>query len=288
MKDYLAEGDWEDVILEINGEEKQLSTITSIDRKTFLEIRKAQKELRAEKNKGKYTSTEGLDETFLKAIELKKKGGRTSELLETVEKLQNPVANLDLDNEQTQVDLIYGKLQSQGWEHEDIIDKLQKLKKDFKLDVTAKGIATEVDKLFREHQTAELQRQEQEIVKKNEAEKEYRKNLQDTYKQFSLNENKIRTLVDNATKKDATGKTNFDKLIDEVKSDPKKLAEINFLLNDEKGFYEFKTAKLKNNEALKTIKIISTIDKTSKSNKQETEELEAPQNRWEKMFAEQK
>lgn len=40
---YIEEGDWEDAIVEIEGEEVQLSELKSVDKETFLQIKAAQK-----------------------------------------------------------------------------------------------------------------------------------------------------------------------------------------------------------------------------------------------------
>lgn len=286
VKEYIEEGDWEDVILDIEGEEVQLSQIDKIDKKTFLAIRAEQKRLQEEKHKEKYISVEGLDETTKTLVELKRKGGDIYELLKTTQQFENPVEGLDLDDEATQVNLVYGKLQSQGMEHEDIIDKLTKLKKQFKLDEVAKGVAEDVTKAYEAAKREELNKHSQELVKKAEEEKAFKKNLQEVYKGYNLNDNKVKTLVENAFKRDSQGKTNFDKLVEEVKSNPEKLAEINFFLNDREGFMEFKTAKAKNETALKTIKIISTVEKKSKTAQIENED-ENPKDKWTKMFSQQ-
>jgi len=283
IREAIEDGDYEDVMLELeDGTQVELSKLDKVDKRLFQEIKKAQKQLQAEKIKEKYISAEGLDDTTKRLVELKRAGEDISELIQSQIDLKDPLDGLDLEDPQVQKWLMFEEYKAKGIDPEIAIAQIEKLDKEFKLDVESKKVADTIKKSIHLAQESKLAAKEQELLTKNEQQKEYRKNLNEYYKGLNLNDAKIRTLVDNATKSDQAGKTNFDKLLDEVKKDPAKMAEINFYLNDEKGFLDFKTAKVKTETNLKFVKIVHTgakPDKHSPAGEQDTE------NPWEKKLA---
>src|SRR5699024_285583 len=116
LKDYISSGDWEDAIVEMDGEEVKLSELEALDKETFLQIKSTQKEIAQEKLKEKYIDVEGLDETDLQLINLKKSGGDWTYLLQHEAENIHPLEGLDLDDENVQLWLLSEQYKSQGME----------------------------------------------------------------------------------------------------------------------------------------------------------------------------
>ena len=111
VKNMIEDGDWQDAEVELeDGSKVLLSDMKNIDVEVFRELKKQQKELSKEEFDSKYVSVEGLDETTRKMIELKKAGGDISQLIQVQAQLVDPLANLDLDNEEVQAHLVRQKL----------------------------------------------------------------------------------------------------------------------------------------------------------------------------------
>lgn len=261
VSDYIEDGEWEDVILEINGEEVQLSTLTTIDKDTFKEIKDAQKQLQEEKRKTSHISIEGLDETTLNLIKIKKEGGDISPLLQKEAELVHPLKGYDLENPEVQEALLRWDLTQKG-EEEDVIEyKIGKYKKEFTLDTESQKIVNKVDQNFKKEVEDNLAKQREENKAKEEAQKLERKALTEVYKSFNLKDSVAKNLLDTATKYDQHGLAEVDRLFFKAKKNPEYFAQVAYMLKDPKGFEEFKGIKAKNETALKTVKILSTIER---------------------------
>lgn len=280
---YIEEGDWEDAIVEIEGEEVQLSELKSVDKETFLQIKAAQKEAQQEKLKEKYIDIEGLDETDLELINLKKSGGDWTYLLKQEAEMVHPLKGLDLEDENTQLWLLAEQYKSQGMDQEAINMQLQSDKKNFKLDEKAKKVVDNINNAYKELVAAEAKKKQEEQERIQQERKELAKNLRENYKGMKLSDSAIKRYVETATKDLGGGKTKLDSLIDSYKSDPEKLAKLAYFLEDEKGFLEFNGAKQKNKQNLKTIKLISQTQKQVKDRAKTVEEDEDDNDPWSKM-----
>lgn len=280
---YIEEGDWEDAIVEIEGEEVQLSELKSVDKETFLQIKAAQKEAQQEKLKEKYIDIEGLDETDLELINLKKSGGDWTYLLKQEAEMVHPLKGLDLEDENTQLWLLAEQYKSQGMDQEAINMQLQSDKKNFKLDEKAKKVVDNINNAYKELVAAEAKKKQEEQERIQQERKELAKNLRENYKGMKLSDSAIKRYVETATKDLGGGKTKLDSLIDSYKSDPEKLAKLAYFLEDEKGFLEFNGAKQKNKQNLKTIKLISQTQKQVKDRAKTVEEGEDDNDPWSKM-----
>lgn len=283
LSTYIEEGDWEDAIVEIEGEEVQLSELKSVDKETFLQIKAAQKEAQQERLKEKYIDIEGLDETDLELINLKKSGGDWTYLLKQEAEMVHPLEGLDLENENTQLWLLAEQYKSQGMDQEAINMQLQSDKKNFKLDEKAKKVVDNINNAYKELVAAESKKKQQEQERIQQERKELAKNLRENYKSMKLSDSAIKRYVETATKDLGGGKTKLDSLVDSYKNDPEKLAKLAYFLEDEKGFLEFNGAKQKNKQSLKTIKLISQTQKQTKDKAKTVEEDENDNDPWSKM-----
>lgn len=268
VKSMIEDGDWQDAEVELeDGSKVMLSEMKDVDAEIFRELKKQQKELSKEEFDSKYISVDGLDETTRKMIDLKKAGGDISELIQVQSQIVDPLANLDLDNENVQANLVRQKLQYLGWEPKYIEAKIEDLRKEFKLDTEAQNIVNEIKTNFskqldEQKAAAEKQRQEQQ-----ESQKQFRKTISETYKTLDLkNESLTKTLVDNASKADEYGLTATDKLYFEAKTNPELFAKLNLLLTNEEKFNEFMGVKIKNQATVNAVnKVLSLKPKSSSS-----------------------
>jgi len=270
VKEYLEEGDWDDVQIEIEDEQGnpttvKLSELSEIDADTFKQLKAAQKELKEQELKTKFISVEGLDETTKKLIEAKRAGADISQLIETDANLIHPLKEVDVDDPKIQEQIIRWSLQNKGEEADDIEYKIQKYKKNFTLDSEAGKIVKTINEEYDHKVTTALEEQKKANAEALESQKTFKKSISETYKNWKLNENTIKTLVDNSAKFDETGLTQVDRLYFEAKKNPELFAEIAFHIIDQKGFDEFKGVKIKNAVAKETILKISRIPKNASS-----------------------
>lgn len=258
----IEKGYWEDYDIEVDdpttGEKKLVPILDlEITPELFEQLEFAQKEKKKEDLESNYVSKEGLDDTTMKMIELKKLGGDITPLLQVESEFVNPLKNIDLDNEQHQEYLVRQRLSlNQDLDAVDIDNKIQRLKTNLLLDSEAKKIADEVQERFDNF----VEDKKQEHLKNMEAQKEeqkvFKKTITDTYKSFEIkNENLIKSLVEKATKTDEYGLADIDKLyFDSKKQNPELFAKATFLLTNEEAFNEFMGIKIKNKVSLETAK----------------------------------
>jgi len=269
IKDFIEEGDWEDGQVEIDGEKILLSELKNVSKDVFSKLKQGQKNLKAEKDKGKYISTEDLDENDIKLIELRKLGGDVRELLQYSAEIVHPLEGLDLEDINIQRNIVYHKYKAQGLSDKVITNVIKELESDFKLDAETAECVEQINKSYTNMVDAKLEAKKEEVKKLEEDTKVYRKNLNETYKEFGLKDTVSKNLIDAATIRDKQGLTKTDSLYFKAKADPEFYSKLNLFLNDPKGFEEFLGAKVKNKTALDTFITISTVDKKATNTAQE-------------------
>ena len=266
VKEWIEEGFWEDVDIEIENEagEKELVPITDIKDFTpelFAQIKEQQNELKKQDLDSKYVSVEGLDDRTKKMIELKKAGGDLSELIQQEVQYVNPLNGLDLDDERIQEHLIRQKYNSLGWKPKHIEAEIEELREAMTLDLEAKKIIGEINTNF--DKVVEQKREEQlnQIEDAKKSQKEFKKTMVEAFRSLDLkNDNLVKSLVEVTSKYDEYGLADVDKAFFEAKSNPELFAKVAFLLTDEKAFSEFSGVKIKNTankEALRKVLSIS-------------------------------
>jgi hypothetical protein len=249
VKEWIEEGFWEDVDIEIENEagEKELVPITDIKDLTpelFAQIKEQQNELKKQDLDSKYVSVEGLDDRTKKMIELKKAGGDLSELIQQEVQYVNPLNGLDLEDERIQEHLIRQKYTSLGWKPKHIEAEIEELKEAMTLDLEAKKVIGEIN---------------------SNTQKEFKKTMVEAFRSLDLkNDNLVKSLVDVTAKYDEYGLTDVDKSFFQAKSNPELFAKVAFLLTDEKAFSEFSGVKIKNKANTEVLrKVLSITPKTT-------------------------
>ena len=267
VKEWIEEGFWEDVDIEIENEagEKELVPITDIKDFTpelFAQIKEQQNELKKQDLDSKYVSVEGLDDRTKKMIELKKAGGDLSELIQQEVQYVNPLNGLDLDDERVQEHLIRQKYNSLGWKPKHIEAEIEELREAMTLDLEAKKIIGEINTNF--DKVVEQKREEQlnQIEEAKKSQKEFKKTMVEAFRSLDLkNDSLVKSLVEATANYDEYGLAEIDKAFFEAKSaNPELFAKVSFLLKDEKAFSEFSGVKIKNianKEALRKVLSIS-------------------------------
>lgn len=261
VKELLEDGDWEDVAIQMEeGQDPiNISDMTDITPEMFKELKAAQKELQKEDITNKYISVEGLSETDRKIVELMKKGGNVTPLLQIQAQHVHPLKDLDLDDERVQEYLVASKLRAKGLNEEIVQAEVRRLKTNLILDLEAKKNADEINIKFDEMVAADLNKRNAEIAKAEEDQKLFRKTMNETIKTYGLKDTLTKTLLDNSSKPDENGLTAADKLFFQAKENPELFAKVNFLLTDEKAFDEFYGTKVKNEVNIKTAQKIIRI-----------------------------
>jgi hypothetical protein len=272
IKDFIEEGDWEDGQIEIDGETFILSEMENIDKDTFNKLKAGQKSLKEEKNKDKYISSEGLDETGKKLIDLIKLGGDVSELIQYNSEVVHPLKDLDLSDVNIQKNIVFHKYKAQGLKDTVIHNIIKDLESEFKLDEETEEAVQHINQSYNSMVEDRLNTKKQEVTQREESTKVFGKSLNDKYKEFGLKDSISKNLTSSATTVDKQGWTKTDALYFKAKSDPEFYSKLNYMLNDPKAFEEFMGAKTKNKTALETLIKISSIDKKAASTAAEKSE----------------
>lgn len=274
-KTFLESGEWDDVMVETEDGEVELSTLENLDRETFLAILESQKQFKKEAETAK--ESEGLDENKKSLLNIIKNGGDLKEIFKEPSKLVKPYSEdlgWDLDNEGHQEAIVFQQYRNQGIDEKRARDLVQLDKQDLALDLKAKQIVEHHHKSFDEN----IKKTEAEFLeskKKEEIElKEFRKNLSTSYKDIKdLSDSQIQKYVDVATKKNKDGEFEIDNLYNSWMEDPKKASELAMFLADPETYLKVKTRATKVNSQLDTMRKISLIPKTS-AKKVKTDEPE--------------
>lgn len=270
VKEWIEEGFWEDVDIEIENEagEKELVPITDIKDFTpelFAQIKEQQAELKKQELDSKYISVEGIDDRTKRMIELKKAGGDLTELIQQEVQYVNPLNGLDLDDERVQEHLIRQKYTSLGWKPKHIEAEIEELKEAMTLDLEAKKVIGEINSNF--DKVVEQKREEQlnQIEEAKKSQKEFKKTMVEAFRSLDLkNDNLVKSLVEVTSKYDEYGLTDVDKAFFEAKNNPELFAKVAFLLTDEKSFSDFSGVKIKNKTNTEVLrKVLSITPRTT-------------------------
>lgn len=245
LKSLITEGFIENVAINYNDEEAYLEDISDLDEDSYNAIIKSYREEKEKELKSKYISTEKFDDQTKKLLEIKQAGGNISDIIRenvtAIEQIQQLKDNID--NENVQVNIVGKDLEQRGLDIELIRSQIQTL-------ISRGELETKATEILESHLSIHndaIEKKRMEELQRVEAEKEslknQRKELTSIYKEYKLPESMQKILVDNATKLDNDKISNTDKLYFEAIKDPKKLAEINFFLNNPEEFKKFISSK---------------------------------------------
>lgn len=251
IKTFIEAGLLEDFEITVDGQEVFLSDVNIEDEDTYKNLLEQVKTEKDRQLKEKYISKEGIDETTEKLIEIRKAGGSIKEILqenvEAIETLQNLKAVLedgeDKQKEQVAINILAQDLRQRGLSDKVINAQLE--------DYIENGVLeSEADKILSSHlnlhKEAIDQKRQQELDRINqekEESKNFKKNLNQQYKGWSIPENIQKVLVENATKTDEYQLSNTDKLYFEARKNPELFAKVNFFLNNPQEFEKWISGK---------------------------------------------
>lgn len=270
---FIESGKWEDVVLDIEGEEVQLSELKDIDEETFLQIQEAQENLKEEANKEKFIPKEGLNEISLKLIELQKNGGDISEAFQVYNDYVNPLEGLDLSNEKVQEGLVRRSLSKKVDDPEIVEMTIAKYKKDLVLDQKAQDVVSFTNDAFDkyiEQKNTEAATQKQEETK---AHKEYLKNLQEEYKSVDIKPEIKKQILELADKNEKGEYRALDVAREQLQ-DPKLAQELLFFLNNRDAFKKSIGSKVKSKTNIDTMKKVSLVPNKQKKQTTSTKKEE--------------
>src|SRR5690606_32173206 len=195
-------GEWQDAVVEIDGEEKKLSELESLDKEKFLQIKEVQKGIIEEERKSKYIDTDGLDEETLKLIDIKRKGGDIKELLHYEAEMVHPLRDLDLENEKVQSWLLSEQYRSQGMSDDAIQTQIAADKKNFVLDEKSRRVIDNINNSYKALIDNKAKEQDRLVSEEMEKQKSLKKELSEQFKKFNLKDGTSRRFLDSITKKE--------------------------------------------------------------------------------------
>lgn len=272
-KKFLEQGKWKDCIVEIDGEEKKLSELESIDEKTFFDIYSAQEEDIEEDIKNNYISVKEIDDNKKRLINIIKNGGDLKEIFQNENNLKRPFENVDVTDETTLKAIVFQQYRKQGLSESEARELTEKSAKELTLDTKAESII----KAYQEHYDKMVEQYEKETIEARKAEEEsiktYRKSLTTALKEDGLADTLVKRMVDAATKKDEHGEFIIDSIYQKIMEDPEKSKELIFFMLEPENFLKAKGASIKTGEQLNMIKKVKILrDTTSKTTTQKEEE----------------
>lgn len=260
-------GDIGAIVQEVDGVEEEMNfDDLDVDLETFKDIalsKIAEIEERANQNK---ISAEGISEFTKALIEVEKNGGDIKQLLEYKDTYSDPLATLDMDTEQGQVDAIFLRLKASGRTDKEIEYTIKGYKEDGILGDMAHTAKEELETAIKAKVDAEKQRAADNAKAMEEQMKSYRKELKENLGSFELKDSIKTKLVDYATKKDQNGQYELDKLYREHRLDPKRVAELTLFLADKEEYIKQVTKKevIENKlEGARKLKIIKRSDSST-------------------------
>lgn len=236
-------------VVDENGERKEvhLSDLEDVDSDMYSAILEKHKEAKDKEISEKYISKDGLDDTFLKIIETRKAGGNIDEIVkENVSAIDSWVKTKETlqDNEQVQVNVVAWQLRQQGVAEPVIEAQIKYYIDNLQLDSEAEKIVdfhlnSHKEEIERKRET-ELER----VIKEKESQKQFKKTLTGTYKEWGIPKNIQDTIVEASTKLNQDGLTNTEILIFNAQKDnPELFAKLAFLVHNPKEFETFISGK---------------------------------------------
>lgn len=261
-------GDDIEMLSETDEEGNEIEVLlddANVDEDKFLNIVKSKLAEIEDKYKGR-VNTEEVSEFTKHLINIESNGGSVKEAIQLYQTYKDPLASLDLDDEQDQITAIIMRHQAVGTEESIIGDLIDTYR--------AKGVLKEKSFTAKE----ELERAvddkvaalEQEAVNRRKAHednlKRYTKDVKTVVSTLNIKDSIKNKIVEASTKKDSSNQYLLDKLYNEVRLDPAKVAEMALYLVDRETFIQTVSAKeviKEKKETLKKLKLIPTKEKTN-------------------------
>lgn len=275
VKEKLASGEFEDVLVGEEGSEVKLSELENVDEETYKAVLEDAQKTRDENIKNNFISVENLTDTQKSLINIIKNGDleKAKELFDNPQQLQEPFQGYDSSDDGHNEQVL-------GWYYEKVLGHSKKeatalvntAKEDSSLDSKAIKIVE-----HQKHQFAEnIKKQEAEVQEEKRAEaekiKNYRKDLTISLKEEGLSDIMAKKFVDVATKYNQEGELEIDTIYDEWMSDPKKAKELIYFMLDNESYLKKATSETKkavHQDILKKVNIVRDNTKVSKTEEKE-------------------
>lgn len=281
IQENIEDGDWSDAEIDVEDEEGNtvsipIGEIEDITPEVYRQLKDAQKALREEDFNSKYISKEGLDETTLKMVDLKRAGGDISELIQKDAENIHPLKNLDLENENVQAYVLQQKLLSKGVSLEDSHLIVDRHKKELTLDVEAGKVISEINGNFDKLVESEKQKQLNVIQEQKNSQKDFKKSIKDSLDHLKFNEKHSKALLSAASDFDDDGVTKVDNAYFEAKKNPELYTKLALMLTNEEAYNEYMGIKAKNAANLNALRklVIKPRTSTSTSSAKKTDKKE--------------
>jgi hypothetical protein len=252
------------IVQEIDGEEVETNlNEIDIDHETFANIIRSKTEQEKEEALKDKVSLEGTSEFMRKLVDIDKRGGSISELLQAKEAYLDPLEGFDMDTVEGQRGALLLYYQAQGQTQEDAA----RFVRAFEVDGLLEEKASEAESKIRAAVQAQAEQAEKVAIQAEEKRKEDLKQFKKTLKEsltteYGFNEKMITRLVDSATKVDESTKTagivqNYRKYMADPTLAPKLILFLNDIEEYDKQVSKVKITESKIKEAQK-IKIMKT------------------------------
>lgn len=263
-KKLLDSGDWKDAIVEKDGEEVKLSEMENLDPDTFLSIWEEQKKANKEEAEKNNIEISNLDENKVKIINIIKNGGDLKEIFKDESQLVRPFENSDLEDLQTQQNIVFQQFLRQGISREDATDLVVKATKDLSVGKKSEDIVKFYQKSFDDN-LVEIEKQTAaERVKELEEIKEYKKTLTSLYKEDGTEDSVAKPLIEAATRVDKSGNLHVDTVYEKLMKDPKQAKDLIFFMLEKDKFLTAKGATIRRDTNLDTMRRIKLVQETAK------------------------
>lgn len=272
-KDFIESGDWEDVIIEGEGEEedKKLSELIEegkVDKATFLSVKKEMDAAKKEQLNKNYIKVEGLEESKRKLIEIIKEG-KTEEvqnlLRDEPDILEEPFKGFDNDNDSHNEHVLKWYYKAKGNNDSETQALVEKAKKDLSMD----SIASEVVEKAREQHKIKLDKKAEELKSQNleeeKALKEYKKDLKANLKELGIKDTTIKKFTDFATQANEDGQLPVDSMYEEIMGDPQKAVDFIYYMLEPEDFIKKKSESLLKSKSINDMRKIKRLQQEQKS-----------------------
>ena len=248
------------------GEEEELNfDDLDVDLETFKDIalsKIAEIEEKANQNK---ISAEGISEFTKALIDVEKNGGDIKQLLEYKDTYSDPLSTLDMDTEQGQIDAIFLRLKASGRTDKEIEYTVKGYMADGILGDMAHTAKEELESAVKAKVEAEKTRALENAKAMEDQMKSYRKEMKESFGGFELKDAVKTKLVDYATKKDANGQYELDKLYREHRLDPKRVTDLTLFLADKEEYIKQMTKKEVTETKLESARKLKIIKRSDSS-----------------------
>lgn len=265
MQALIEAGELEDFIVEIEGEEVQLSEYKNIDKETLKDVISSYKDKLKEEANNEVVSVKDLDETKKALIDIIIKGDydEVKNILSEPSVLKDPFEGYDNSNQDHNIKVYMAYLVSAQGHSQDEAEALTEIAiKNNSIDEKSLKIVETHRENTKKAVLAEQQRVQALEAEKKERIKTYAKDLDETYKSYGLRPEKVLQLKKVATQMNKVGNLPIDEVYDNLMKDPKTAADL-ILFMTEKELYDKRVyATAKKDSDIQSVKKIQLISKS--------------------------